>query len=245
MGPGVVREETHRSRSIRGLLVPWTAANQLFGSEASESPSFWSFDLMQILAIVRSLVGLFVVEAVFDHFRVDYAEIDGVNIYLYLITSMGVTVLLSIVIAARKRDLSRESIRPGIRAAVGLLIMGAVIPINYLRDLHNGPIGVTIGLLFEVILIWYIIFWAVCVIYWLRYPFGDSETYPSLGPTVTGTTVVVLILVSLIRGNSDAVPGIIWLGVILAGGATSLALVALELHLLRRNSARRDETLTS
>jgi hypothetical protein len=242
MGLGTVREETHRPRPIKDLLAPWTAANQLFGPEASGSPSFWSFDSLQVLSIMRSLVGLFIVEAVYDHFRVDYAEIDGVNIYLYLIASMGVTVLLSIVIAARKRNFSRESIRPGIRAAVGLLVMGAVVPLNYLRDLHNGFIGVTIGLLFEMILIWYIIFWTVCVIYWLRYPFGDSETYPPLGPIVTGATVIVLMLISLIQGDSDAVPDIIWLGVTLAGVATSLALVSLELHLLRRNSAHRAET---
>ena len=70
--------------------------------------------------------------------------------------------------------------------------------------------------------------------YWYLYPFGASRKFPFLGPAVTGTTVVAVAAVSFARGDIGPLPVLPWIGLTLAGLVTSLALVAGEVRLLRR-----------
>jgi hypothetical protein len=227
-------KKNRQPMSKKKLLVPWIAGKKLFGAEATDAPPFWSFgEGLQILSIARALVGIVVAGSIYAHFRVDYANTAGSSEYLALNISMGITALFTAIEVLWNHDFSREALRPGIRAIVGLLVMAAIIPIDHW---HN-QLSIA-GFVASIAAIWYIFFWTTCLIYWLRYPFGTSKAYPSLGPNVTGATVIVVMLVSLIRWQPGGVPILIWLGVTFAGTLTSLALVALELHLVRRNSMR-------
>lgn len=227
----------NRVPGSRPSMSPGDGGCQLFGPDAEE-PSFWSIDLMQLLSIFRSLVGIVAAESVYSRFKQDFIESGSVSWFLAVIISMGIAFLFTAAVAVKRRDFSKENRHPGTRAFMGLLVMGGLALLNHLR--YQNPI--IVGLIFEIPFLWWLVFWTICWVYWIRYPFGNSKAYPSLGPIVTGATIIVVMLISLIRGDSDRVPVTVWLGVTLAGATTALALVALELYLIHRDSARHAES---
>jgi hypothetical protein len=76
-------------------------------------------------------------------------------------------------------------------------------------------------------------------VYWFLSPFGESKKFPLLGPAVTAITVSAVTMISFIEGDDGPLPVLFWIGVNLTALFTSLALVAAEVHIARRDLARR------
>jgi hypothetical protein len=214
--------------------MPWVLAKRLFGSIPTPNYGDSSYgDAIQAFTIIRAISGIIIADIIYSHFHADeqYVNSWGVGAFLAIVISMGITILLTAIVTVRKRDFSKEGWQPAIRAAAGLIAL-AGIPI---KDHFYSQISIT-AFFVGIAGVWYAIFLAVCLIYWIIYPFGTSSRYPFLGPIVTALTLTIVTLISLIEGYSGPAPLIIWIGVTLAGASTALALVAVEIHLLRRYS---------
>jgi hypothetical protein len=207
--------------------MPWMCARRLFGSRVAGKGhgALWA------LSLARSILGFTLATLIYAHFHAsDQGTDDAVaDIALTTFISIGLTLCLTAFMAIRSRDSSRDALQPVTRALLALLVMGGFWLLDTARYEYSG-----LGLLAGTAFLWYVPFTWTSMVYWFLYPFGESRKFPFLGPAVTGTTVVVVAVVAFARGDTGPLPILPWIGLTLAGLVTSLALVAGEVHLLRR-----------
>jgi hypothetical protein len=220
--------------------MPWACASRLFGPAPINE-----YDALKALSLVRTILGFSISALIYDHFRAGDQQVNDLMssaVFTFFI-SIGLTLLLSMTAAVRSKDLSRETLQPVSRGVMALLVVGGFGLLGHLRDEYS-----LLGLAASIIFIWYAIFFWVSMVFWYLSPFGSSEKFPFLGPIVTGVTVVAVTVISFISGDGGPLPLLLWIGITLAGLFTALALVAAEIHVLRReigDKARRSRVTPS
>lgn len=206
--------------------MPWVCARRLFGP-----PPNRDYGPLEQLSFARTIIGFSIAAMIYDYYRAgnDFATSWASSIEYTLFVSIGFTLTLAFFVVARSHDYSRQGLEPIIRAAAGLLVILAYIPVEHFRNELS-----TVGYIVGILALWYIPFLLASGIYWFLNPFGSSEKYPVIGPVVTGATVIIVTVISLISGDDGSVPLFVWLGVTIFGFVTSLSLVAAEIYLLMR-----------
>jgi hypothetical protein len=211
--------------------MPWTCAARLFGPAP-----FKEFRGLQLLSLLRTILGFALSVLIYDHFRADDQQASdwASNIEFTLFISIGITIILSAIIIIRRQDFSPEALRPAGRALLALLIVGVFTLLDHLRYEYSA-LGLAAGIIF----LWYVPFTSASAVYWYLSPFGESKKFPLLGPAVTAITASAVTVISFISGDDGPLPLLIWIGVNLTALFTSLALAAAEVHIARRDLAHR------
>jgi hypothetical protein len=231
----------------RKSWMPWICAKRLFGPKPAEEQGpepAEEHGWLLALSLARTIIGFTISVMIYEHFRADdQLTNDGAsNMEFTIFISIGLTLIITTIIAVHTKNFSQDTLQPFGHAGMALLAIGGVVILDPLRSNPNLLVSLTTS----IIILWLGPFTCVSMVYWYLYPFGSSKKFPFLGPAITGATVVSVTLISLISGDGGPLPLLPWIVITLAGLSTSLALVAGEIHVLRRDIAKRaaliDET---
>jgi hypothetical protein len=227
-------------RFWRKSWMPWICAKRLFGPKPAEEdgqgPAEEHGSLLA-LSLARTIIGFTISVMIYDHFQAGDQLTNNAasSMEFTIFISIGLTLFLSTIIALRSKNFSRDTLQPFGHAAMALLVMGGALLLDPLRSNQN----LLISLVASIIFLWVVPFTYTSMLYWYLYPFGSSKKFPFLGPMITGATVISVTLISFISGDGGPLPLLPWIVTTLAGLSTSLALVAYEIYVLRRDIAER------
>jgi hypothetical protein len=208
--------------------MPWVYPYRLFGPWKKR-------DALFVAGLARSIVGFLVSVFVYLHFGADEQQTNEMysTILATMAISVGLTLLLAAAFATRAKDWSPEAREPLVRAVKIAFVIGLAGLLQHLQNDDGSVVGALIRQIALVGYLWFVPFTYAAAFIWFLNPHGSSNRFPHLAPIVTGVTVSAVTAISLISGDDGPLPVAPWIALTLSGLLTSLALVAVELLLLR------------